>query len=468
MRSTRLFLVAALVLGMGTAAYAELQNVSVSGSLRIRGNWFEGDGNDEVKFLTLGDYASDSDAAYVEQRVRLGVRADFTEDVSAFIELDSYFLWGEDFRSQDYITGSDGRASMQGDDAEVEVYQAYVEARDMWGSPLHLRVGRQEISLGSEWLVGVNDVSAGFWGLSFDAAMLSLVTDPFTMHAFGAKLVEGGGDPLENDLDLYGVYASVTAVDDMVFDAYGFYLVDGGQTATASPFILSRGGRVLDAIHRGIFGATVAEDADIFTVGLRTAGDVAGFDWAAEVAYQFGNIDLTRGGDLDYDSLGANVELGYTIDVVTQPRPFLGFAYFGGGDSDTMPFNRLFSNWEYSEFLENTAMSNVWIGRGGFGLSPIEEIDLSAVGTCFVADKGVGDHEMTAWELGIYAAYNYSEDLVFRVGYAHLWAMDGAGEKKLCWPGSDGDRIVANGTQPFGSWWDDHMDYAYVETEISF
>ena len=143
---------------MGATAFAELQNVEVGGSLRIRGNMYDMD--DDPGTVRTSPYhwpfharvpRTYVDTSFIEQRTRLNVKADFTDDVSAFIEVDSYDAWGEDFRSN-YVTGVDGRAA-SGDD--VEMYQAYIEARDMWGTPLMMRAGRQELSLGSEWLVGV-------------------------------------------------------------------------------------------------------------------------------------------------------------------------------------------------------------------------------------------------------------------------------------------------------------------------
>ncbi|HEO70383.1 MAG TPA: hypothetical protein ENN80_03910, partial [Candidatus Hydrogenedentes bacterium] len=96
---------------MGSMAVAELQNVQVGGALRIRGNWYmDQDFNEDV-----GNTLS-----YVEQRTRLNVKADFSDGVAAFIEVDSYDVWGDDFRSN-YITGVDTRARTFDD---VEVYQA--------------------------------------------------------------------------------------------------------------------------------------------------------------------------------------------------------------------------------------------------------------------------------------------------------------------------------------------------------
>ncbi|HDP34856.1 MAG TPA: hypothetical protein ENN29_07075, partial [Candidatus Hydrogenedentes bacterium] len=108
-------IMAALVVSISSFAFAELQNVEVGGNIRIRGNWY--------------DFDRASDTSFIEQRTRLSVKADFTQDVSAFIELDYYNFWGEDFRSL-YLTGADFRGSGGND---VDLYQGYIEAKDMWG-----------------------------------------------------------------------------------------------------------------------------------------------------------------------------------------------------------------------------------------------------------------------------------------------------------------------------------------------
>ncbi|HPO86092.1 MAG TPA: alginate export family protein, partial [Candidatus Hydrogenedentes bacterium] len=193
------------------AAFAELQTVQVGGELRIRANYymntFTSPGAARLRWPALAGFntlsarpigtfggigngigilspfawdSEGNDLDYVEQRTRLNVKADFTNEVSAFIELDSYDIWGEDFRSN-WITGADVRSTSVDD---VEVYQAYIEANEMWGLPLRARIGRQELSFGSQWLVGVNDASQGVWGLSFDALRLTYATDVFSVDAW--------------------------------------------------------------------------------------------------------------------------------------------------------------------------------------------------------------------------------------------------------------------------------------------
>src|SRR5690606_31870040 len=109
---------------------------------------------------------------------------------------------------------------------DVEVYQAYIEANEMFGYPLRLRIGRQELAFGSEWLVGVNDAAAFFQGLSFDAVRLTYATDVFSVDAFAAKLADTTPLEQDGDVDFYGVYGSYLGLEDIVIDAYWMWLRD--------------------------------------------------------------------------------------------------------------------------------------------------------------------------------------------------------------------------------------------------
>jgi hypothetical protein len=423
MRSFTSFVIAALVLSMGFTAYAELQNVEVGGSIRIRGTYYN-----------MDDAWNYDDESFVEQRTRLNVKADFTDNVSAFIELESWDVWGEDFRSVDYVTGVDTRQDSRDD---VEIYQGYIEMNEIADYPLSIRVGRQELALGNQWLVGLNDSASYFRGLSFDGVLISYATDMVAVHGMWMKLAETFGDFSEDDVDLYGVYGSYLGLEDVTIDAYWIYIEDDIPL---------------------IGGGTV----DHHTVGLRGAGAVGAFDFEAEVAYQFGDVDMD---DVDLGAWGGNVELGYTFDVAWMPRPYLGFAYLEGMDDDDLAFNRLFSNVEYTEFLTNTDMSNALIYRAGIGVMPTECLALQLTGAYFEADEEAdlgwcrdADDDI-GWEVGLYADYQYSEDLVIRAGWAHFFAEDGL---------EDGNLITQNGLAPWVGDEDDDYDYLFIETELRF
>jgi len=428
----------ALLVAVCVPALAELQNVEVGGSLRIRGNVFEMD-----KAWTM------TDTAFTEMRTRLSVKADFTDQVSAFIELDSYDIWGEDFRSANYVTGLDARAASGND---VEMYQAYIDAQKLWGTDLSARIGRQEIKLGSGWLVGTNDANSFFTGLSFDAIRLDYATDMFSVTALDAKLAETLGDFGDDDADLYAIYASYLGFEDITIDAYWMYVKDDV--------------------------ALIGTESDLHTVGLRGAGKVGAFDFEAEAAYQFGEAKFpdtkflwwtVDDNDVDYDAWACNLEAGYTFDVSYQPRVFLGFAYLEGAGDDSLAFNRLFSDWEYSQFLDTSGdMSNMFVYRAGVSAMPTESIKLALNVSYLVADEvdsggwwfwSWKNDDTMGWEAGLSGSYQYSEDLGFRAGWSHFFGDDGV---------NDGNDIWANGLAPwFGSSSDDY-DYIFAETQIKF
>jgi hypothetical protein len=539
-KSLSTLIVVALVM-TAIPAFAELQNVLVGGSIKIRGNWWTSEAGPDSwtarnplyqwnltnSFRPVGnpfagarwgaqpgrlavaspvDWDEDGHSVkFGEQRTRLNVRADFTDQVSAFIELDSYDIWGEDFRSN-YLTGIDSRGVTNDD---VEVYQAYIEANEMFGYPLRLRIGRQEIQLGSGWLVGTNDKGAFFTGLSFDGVRATYATDLFSVDAIWAKLCETSPLEEDGDTDMYALYASYLGIENITLDAYAIWVRDAWGLADT---------------YNGWFGNAVedlfdVDDYDVtnlYTFGLRGAGTFGAFDFEAEAAYQTGDAGMVGylwngaapygDDDAEFDSWAANVELGYTFDMDMQPRVFIGGAYFGGEDNRdlsfgewlgavacpfwspeaSVSFNRLFSNWEYSNFLDasNADLSNVWLARIGGSIMPTEQLKVNVSGTYFQALEPYDttwpviwlfgyrwlplydlsfisqeNDDDLGWEVAVSATYQYTEDLSFEVGYSHFFVGDGL---------SDGNFVINNGLGFNGGTSDDDPDYFYVETKLAF
>lgn len=515
MRSIVNLALAAACVGMATASFAELQNVEVGGSLRIRANYYDFDNS---TIAGLKDQNS-----WVEQRTRLSVKADFTDDVSAFIEVDNYGVWGTNFRSN-YYTGIDG-ASGAGDD--VNLYQAYIQADKMWGTPLRVRVGRQELKFGNGWLVGTNDTSSFFTGLSFDALRLDYITDEFSIAAWYANLAEGsnlvggaGNDGLiDDDITFAGVYASYTGLEDISIDAYYMGVFDNDQAGVGVTEQVAwaglEGRRQWGVANPGFLALNnpldrIAKETEIHTIGLRGAGKFGAFDFDAEVAYQFGQAevhnpfgflfwDIGNTSDKEYSNIGANVTAGYTFDASWTPRIGVGFAYLGGADEETqthglpffgaldwqedLGFNRLFSNTEYSEFLDSTDLSNAMVLSATLSANPTEAIALSLYAAYFLSletpeygpvwDWFEDTSDELGWELAAYATYNYSEDLAIRGGVSVFWSGDGLSYGGHHWPfgglNRPGNAVSFNGTTAFGAKDDSEtFEYVFVETEIKF
>lgn len=504
-----------LLSSLAAPCFGELQNVEVGGQIVILGEYYRnteaphGEHWRHGPLRLLGRpvgngpgissaFGWDNDGpgfSIVSQWTRLHVNADFTDAVRAFIELDSVHEWGEHateggsgFRS-DYITGIDGRARAVG------VYQAYIEANEMFGTPLRLRIGRQELRFGNEWLVGGNDIgSIPPWGLSFDALRLTYATDRVSLDAFWAKLAERSLVEEDGDVDFYGLYGSYLGFEEITLDAYWLWVRDAGTLNDTSL------GHVGEWIE-DVMGVDDYDTTNLHTVGLRAAGAINAFDFEAEVAYQFGDASSTGflfkpvfygDDDADYDAWGCNVELGYTFHAAWEPRVYVGYTFFEGEDNRditfgqwleslfnpfyappaSVSFNRLFSNCSYSAFLDLSKMSNAHIFRLGVEAAPTEHIELGLNVGYYLADEAFdrpvlpllgfwtreNDDEL-GWQVNGSITYHYTEDLHFCVGWDHLFPGDGL---------ERGSFTSLNGLAFNGGSDDDDADYWYFETGIKF
>ncbi len=522
-----------LTLVLGAALFAlpvaaELQSVQVGGELRIRGNYWRHSferptgnalvGNfvrwnsNSVRWRPIGDAIggqtivsffdwddTGNDYELVEQRTRLNVRADFTDAVAVFIELESYDVWGEDFRS-DYLTGLDRRGA-----GSVETYQAYIEVNALFGAPVRARIGRQELVLGAGWLLGANNAIPEFPGLSFDAVRLTYARDCFTLDAFFAKLAERTGIEKDGDVDLYGLYAACAPKDAIHAGLYWLLVRDAISRSDTDA------GPLVEALEDWL-GLDDYDPTCLHTIGGRLSGVAAGFDYSLEAAYQFGNASapgalfrpITYGDDdADFDAWAGDLEVGYTFDAAWSPRVWLGAAYFEGEDQRdisfrewlnpftalapaeaSISFNRLFSDKVYSYFLDDqAALSNFWTVRGGLSVSPTECLRLGAYAAWFEALETFGQplhlrvngvrvplalpftfwtqpsDDSLGWEAGLWAEYAYSQDLRFRAGWSHFFTGDGL---------YDGNYIDLNGLAFNGGTDDNDADYFFLEAVIRF
>lgn len=515
MRKIQLFVLAAVFL-LPLSGVAELQNVEVGGSIEISGVWYTeffeptgagvrygptslwgrgiGPGGAVSAIRTDG---SGNNLGFFEQRTRLNFKADFTDNVSAFIQLESIDIWGEDFRSN-YVTGADMRASSVDD---LEVYEAYIDVCEMFGTPLCLRIGRQEMLFGSGWLVGTNPDSDPFTSLSFDAVRLTYSGSSFIVDGWWSKLAENSPMEEDGDVDFYGIYLSCIALEGIEFDAYWLYVRDARSVKGTSLGLAS------EALER-LFGVDQYGVTELHTVGLRLGGSHMGLDWDVNVAYQFGDADavgvqfagLTFGDDsADFDSWGVDVELGYTFDIKSQLRLYIGAEYYEGEDNRditflewlnpfytpqaSVSFNRLFSDHETDAFLDGSALSNFWMFSAGVSAAPTESIEVGLdivyqevlepfdspwslnlgrfnfpilPGVSFLTTEEDDD---LGWQVGLWASYAYSEDLTFDLGWTHYFVGDAL---------SGGAFVDENGLTYLGGGGGDDADYISFSATIEF
>jgi len=504
-------------------AHAELQNVDVGGEIRIRirhwNNVYVGTPNGPrqiripnffVPRRPIGPFALQSrytwddkgtDLDFVEQRTRLNARADFTNNVAAFIELESYDLWGTDFRSN-YITGADAAAVTTND---VEVYQAYIEANEMFGVPLRMRIGRQEMQLGKGWLV--DDITTAIIGRSFDGLRLTYDNDTFEVDAFYSMLVEGGSFAEDDDdVTFAGVYGTYKGIDALQASLYWLWIRDPRRLNDTN-FIAP-----LEWVE-DVFGLDDYDSTDMHTVGARLFGGTGSFDYDLELAYQFGEADAIGVGfapvggiygddGAEFDAWAGDLEVGYTAEELPwSPRFYAGAAYFDGEDNRdvsflewanpfqradaSVSFNRLFPGAPYSLVLEiGQDMSNFWTAKVGTTVHPTDSVTLGFKAAYFetlepfdapLTIGGIGGLKIPVApalsfltqasddEIGttthLWVKYDYTEDLYFRLGWEHLFTGQGL---------EDGNFVHRYGLEFNGGTDDEDADYIYFDTGLKF
>jgi hypothetical protein len=476
----------------------------VGGEIRIRGRYWNDNYNGTVggpqlprlvgynfaarplgPFGVLSRFDFDDagqDVALVEQRSRVHVKADFTDDVTGLIELESYDLWGTDFRSN-YVTGIDGAGA-----ADIALYQAYIEARNAFGYPVRVRMGRQEMKLGKGWLV--DNITTAIIGRSFDGIRLTYNQDVWTVDGWWFKLNERlAGD---DDVDFYGIYGTYSGLERLQLSAYWMLIRDG---ATANDTLAGPGTEWLE----DVLGLDHYDPTYLHTVGARIWGGVGAFDYDWELAYQFGEADSVGAlfaplgygdNDAEFDAFATDLILGYTLDMAWQPRIWMRGAYFEGEDNRdfrfgdrvlggfrghdaSLSFNRMFNNTYYSLLLDiHQELTNFWTVQLGVNVVPTEKLSGGVRLAYLEADEAFDvpvlpffapwtreNDDALGWSTFIWGKYQYSADLSFALVWEHLFVDDGL---------EQGNFIARNGLEFVGGTDDDDADYVHFDVRIRF
>lgn len=500
----RKFVVPLLVVILAGEAAAELQQVEVGGEIRIRGRHW--DSNYSRSFIGVGtprysnynfaarpfgpfgllsrfDFDNDGDDfTFVEHNTRLFVRADFTDDVTSFVEFESFNIWGSDFRSN-YISGQDLPGG-----SDVQLYQAYIETRNTAGHPLRVRAGRQEMKLGKGWLVGDNITPA--LGFTFDGIRLTYEVDAWSLDGWWHKLQERA--PNDSDVDFYGLYGTYHGLESLKVSAYWFLVRDGAAPEDTN------GGPGAEWIEE-LWGLDDYDSTWLHTLGTRLWGSYGAFDYDWELSYQFGEADavgaqfnpLVYGDDgARFDAIGSDLTLGYTLDMAWSPRVYVGAAYLAGDDNrdfrfgdrllhgirdtqSSIAFNRLFSNYGYGLLLDiNSELSNFRQVRAGFTVKPTEKLSgglrvaywefnetFSTPVIPFIPFWTREHDDTMGWTTFLVAKYQYSDDLSIGIIWEHLFTGQGLEE---------GNFFSRNALEFTGGTDDEDADYLHFDIHIAF
>ena len=260
-------------------------------------------------------------------RTRIGLSFQPLDEVQAFVQIQDARTFG----SEDPTLG---RGTLDGKADALDFHQAYFAVSSLFGAPLSLKIGRQELAYGNQRLIG--SVGWSNIGRTFDAATASYSTPWASLDFFSAKLVDT--PTRSSSQNLHGLYGT--------FDLGKLHRADG--------FIL-----IDNNTEKLQLGAEAGKPKLVrYTIGTYLRGTKALFDYEVEAIYQAGKTALTD--SLARASIGAYLisgSLGYTFN--TQKNLHLRVLYTRlSGDNNTedataRTFNTLFAtNHKFYGYLD--------------------------------------------------------------------------------------------------------------------
>jgi len=430
-----MILALAFVVGITFSAYAEVQNVKVSGDLLMRAI--------NRSNFTLCD--SDSDYKYkvggLMSTVRVRVDADLTDNVVATVRLLNERSWGTNdlglSGDMPPIIAAIYNGVIGGASDAVVIDLAYVTLKEFLYSPLTLTVGRQELRFGNGLVIGDVDTNllAAEWQVpldlsarkAFDAIRATLNYDPIIVDLVYAKIAEVApwwmylyGEPEKNDTDLYGVNIASD-------------LKDLGITGKGELYYFGKINRL--PVYDGDKKDTVN------TIGMLVSGKIVdNLTGSLEFAYQFGKYTVD-GDDDDRSAYALQAILGYNFQTNYAPNLSVSYTYLSG-DKNTRDDKERYWDPMYEDQTPNNIVNalfpntNVSCFNIMGSMKPKEDLILAAnLGFYSLAQKlsgmssvyfydSLADKKDLGIALDLTATYDYTEDVQLGL----TWGMFDPGE----------------------------------------
>ena len=435
MRLLTAICVVAIAAAFCVPAFAETQNVKISGDINV---WTLTRHDFNLDKTVAGGVANEGDTTAVfMQQVGLNVEADLTDNVSTYVRIINERNW-------DDVTATT---------LDIDLDEAYVTLKEMLYAPLTLRIGRQNLWFGKGFIIGSNSASWNANGAltaseisdqtAFDAIRGTLDYDPWTLDMICAKIDENTVAATD-DVNLYGVNLGYLFDKyEAEAEAYWFYEHDRGPQGTAAREAAA-GKNGTDTTHTfGLRGSFVPyEDVNIWAEGAIQTGEYVS------------NLEAQ---DKDREAWAVDVGGDYTFaDVRWTPLLGLEYIYYSGADAsasqaewdgwDSMYRGKFDSQIrEFQNVLYNTAFDNAtsrtrnsgatnqhqFILRSG--IDPMEDIRVDANLNFFWLQESIDSNtnpalptgaigeDFIGTELDGVITYDYTEDVKFQVAGGLFW-----------------------------------------------
>ena len=361
----KVWLVVALVAlgGLTSKTFADVQNIRISGDIRLRGYYLNGQDYN----LTSGH--NDFDAQFISQRTRVSVEADLEDHVLVVVTLQAEGKWGDgNLTSNDAGAGSGQTGGTINRRWDTGVSEAYVQFNELFYTPATLKLGRQFLHYGRGLIISSTEQE-----YNYDAARLVLDYYPLTIDLVGAELVNN---------QTFGGISSHLGASDLLFANARYELSDSAIKDVELYF-----GWVSSTEAEGAAGPItssrvppLAGGSSPLIVGLRSDMNLTeGLQTWIEGAYEFGADGTAAGHTIS--AILFNLGGRFTLKDVQWAPVFNAsytFATGGGKDNEASSFRPWFDYADgYNGYVFAPILSNIHIFNAGASVKPYENTTLS-------------------------------------------------------------------------------------------
>jgi hypothetical protein len=207
----------ALAIAFTIPAYAETQSIKLSGDLAVRYI-----GRDDYDFYNKAADTLDTDASHFMHNAEIQLDADLTDNVSATIRVVNQTDWDVSHINDNTAADGDpqnvvGAGALDGaqdhyGEFDVILDEAYVTLKELFFTPLTVRIGKQDIWFGKGFIIGANwddpngQISSDEYTSlkSFKAIRGTWDFEPWTLDAVYA-MIEENEIQADDDRDIMGI-----------------------------------------------------------------------------------------------------------------------------------------------------------------------------------------------------------------------------------------------------------------------
>ena len=444
-RLFRVLTISVLAVALALPAYAAVQNVKVSGDMKVRTfirNDYDLDKNDtsgNVSVSTPGN----NEEAYFMHSLGVNIATDLTDKVGVMTRI---------INQRDWDNNSSGVNTF---DADIDL--AYVTLKEFFFAPLSVSIGRQDMWYGKGVIVGAKlmDFNASINAdeytetAAFDAIKATIDLNPWILDLAYAK-VDENVISANDDVDLYiANLGRKFNVNNAEAEGYAVAKIDSGPQLQAFP---------------GAAAESQVGENTVYTLGVRGSIDlpsniIAETNLAGELAHQSGRYVQTAGPERNRDAWAMDLSAEKKFSsVMWKPKLGLEYIRYSGentyADTDTGDWHawdavyrgkydtaiREFQNYYYATAFRaaNVGSTEVDMDSGLINekqlllsgtIYPIKKVTIKGVLAQFWLDEalratdsaGVERTEKRSTDLGreldLLLTYDYSNDVSFSL----LW-----------------------------------------------